>query len=210
VGLAAGALLLAALLLVQPRLRALFERPLPARPLAERPPQVDLWVGDLAPGVKGVLGGVWNEPETDERNDAWWNERLGLSGATRLAYYQLHVFNTSSETATVRLRDGELTITPKGGDPLPMRSLAALISTAGAAAPALARTLDALGSSRETIEVPPGKTASPFVAFPRRVGLGEAVAVARLDGTSFHRRRIPRSRWEDLRSLPAAAAVESL
>jgi hypothetical protein len=171
---------------------------------------VDLWVGELAPGVKGALSAVWNEPETDARNDEWWNDRLGLSGPGRLAYYQLHVFNTTGEPVRVTLADGALSITPEGGEPLPMRSLASLLQASGPASPALARSLAALGSARETIEVPPGRMASPFVAFPRRVGLGDAVAVARLDGTSFRKRRIPRSRWEDLRLSPRPDEIEDL
>jgi hypothetical protein len=210
VGLGAAALLFVILLLAQPHLRSWFERPLPPRAPPERAPEVDLWVGDLAPGVKGVLSAVWNDPRTDERNDELWNERLGLSEPRRLAYYQLHVFNTSSEAVIVTLRDGALTITPKGGAPLPMRSLASLLATASASSPAVAASLAALGSSRETIEVPPGRLAAPFVAFERRVPLDEAVAVARLDGTAFHKRRIPRRRWESLRSAPEARELEDL
>jgi hypothetical protein len=210
VGLAAGALLLLALVVAQPLLRSLLDRPLPARPPPERPPEVDLWVGDLAPGVKGVLSEVWNDPSQDAKNDAAWNDRLGLREADRLAYYQFVVFNPSAGPVKVSLLDGDLTLTPKGGDPLPMRSLARVLAAPSVPSPSVARTLAASGAGRDAIEVPAGKVAAPFVAFPRRVGLGEAVAVARADGTSFHRRRIPREGWDDRGAKPDAADLEDL
>jgi hypothetical protein len=206
VGLGAAGLLMGLLLLAQPLLRRLFDRPLPSGAPAGREAQVDVWVGDLAPGVKGILGNVYDEPEADRKNDRAWNEALGVREP--LAYYRLHVANTSSDTVRVDLRDGVLTLTPPGGGaPLGMRSLAPLLA---AGTSPLRGNLAAVGSGRESLEVPAGSLATPYVAFPRRIPLGEAAGVARSDGTAFQRRRIPLDRWEDLRASPTARAVEDL
>jgi hypothetical protein len=198
------------LLLAQPLLRRLLDRPLPSGAPVAHEAEVDLWVGDLAPGVKGILGNVYDEPEADARNDREWNAALGVPEGEPLAYYRLHVANTSSAPVRVDLRDGLLTLTPSGGGPaLPLRSLAPLLAK-DSRAPALRANLAAVGSGREALEVPPGTFATPYVAFPRRVALGDVAAVARADGSSFHRRRIARERWEDLRASPTAKAVEEL
>jgi hypothetical protein len=209
VGLGAAALLFGLLLVAQPLLRTFLDRPLPSGRPTEREAEVDLWVGEVAPGVKGILGAVYDDPEADARNDREWNAGLGLPGDQGLAYYRLHLANTSPDPVRVDLHDGLLTITPPDGTPVRMRSLSSLIAE-GRVSPSLRASLSALGSGREALDVPAGTLAAPFVAFPRRVALGQASAVAREDGVSFHRRRIPRDRWEDLRASPSARRIEEL
>jgi hypothetical protein len=207
-----AAILFTVLTLAGPWLRGrLGGPPLPDRPMPDRAPSVDLWVGDLATGVKGVLTANFNDPVPDAEQDGLFNRGLGLDGGRALAYYQFHVFNVSDRPFTVRLTDGELVVTPKGGEPLPMRSLKTVLAGgAGLPAPSVADFLSKMGSNREAIEVPPGKSAHPFVAFPRRVALGEVVAVAGMDGTEFHRRPIPRAVWEDLRTSTSLADLKGL
>ena len=174
---------------------------------------VDLWVGDLAPGVRGVLASEWNDPAVDAAYDDEMNRDLGLTGGRGLAYYRLVVFNTSDRPVSLTFRDGGLTLTPKGERPLPMRSLASLLLGGdGRAAPASpqAATLRALGAGRETVEVPPGGRHSHPIAFERRVPLALAAAVAWVDGTEFHARRIPGQRWSGILEGPSAADVKDL
>ena len=181
---------------------------LPNVPPPQRPPAVDVWVGEPAPGVKVVLSAVFNEPEPDRGHDELLNHRLSLPDGRGLAYYQLVVFNTSEAPVTLRLKDGAISITPKGGDPLPMRSLAALAGKG--TSPAVGVVLSALGATTEVMEVPPGRKATHLVAFDRRVPLGEAVSVAREDGTAFHPRRISRQRWFDLLEAPTVDELKDL
>ena len=183
------------------------------RPAAALAADVDLWVGDLAPGVRGVLASEWNDPAVDAAYDEEMNRDLGLSDGRGLAYYRLVVFNTSDKPVSLAFRDGGLTLTPKGERPLPMRSLAALlVGGDGRPAPASsqAATLRALGAGRETVDVPPGGRQSHPIAFERRVPLALAAAVAWADGTEFHPRRIPGQRWSGILDDPSAADVKDL
>ena len=159
-----------------------------SHPVAAFAPEVDLWVGDLAPGVRGVLASEWNDAHADADYDARMNAGLGLSAGRALAYYRLVVFNTTDRSVTLTFRDGELTLTPKGEAPLPMVSLAALLSGRdGNPAPASSQAvvLRELGAGRESIDLPSGSRHSHPIAFPRRVPLAEVASVASADGSGF-------------------------
>jgi hypothetical protein len=177
------------------------------------PTEVDLWVGDLAPGVLGVLSTENDDPLVDERADAALNDALGLAGAEGLAYYRLRAFNRGASPATLAIGDGALVVTPRDGSPLPLRTLAAALSGgAGREAPAspAAETLRRLGADRTVLEVPPGAFVSHPVALSRRVPLGEVESVARADGTAFHRRRIPQRQWSGLVASPSLDELKDL
>lgn len=181
--------------------------PLEPRPAATAPAQVDLWVGELGDGVKGVLSSEWGEPLADARYDAEMNRDLGLPPAAGLAYYRLTVFNTGERPVTLAFEDGALVITPRGGDPLPMKSLATLLGGANGPVP---QTLRWLGADRVEVAVPAGRRHSHPVAFGRRVALSEAVSVARADGTAFRPRRIPGAAWSGLLENPSVDGLKDL
>ena len=183
------------------------ETPQNALGLTGAPAEVDLWVGELAPDVKGVLSSEWGEPLADARYDAAMNRDLGLKDAGGLAYYRLTVFNTGTRSVTLAFSDGALVVTPKGGEPLPMKSLATLLKSAGGA---VSQTLRWLGADRAEVEVPAGRRHSHPVAFARRVALGEVASVARADGTAFHPRRMPGAAWSGLLVNPSLDDLKDL
>src|SRR5262245_9371876 len=154
-----GALVFAILLLGSAWFRAearrrLAQEPVEASPAAGVPAEVDLWVGEPSPGVKVVLSSEWGEPLADARYDAEINRELGLAAGDALAYYRLTVFNASERSVTLAFRDGEVVLTPKGGDALPMKSLSTrLLAEDGPAS----RTLRWLGADRAQVEIPAGR-----------------------------------------------------
>jgi hypothetical protein len=171
---------------------------------------VDVWVGELAPGVEAVLSSEWNDPEADARYDEALNRDLGVPAVSPLAYYRLTVQNRTEKPVTLDLRDGCLVVTPPAGGPLPVKSLASLLSGGAGSGPASAQagTLRALGAARESVEVPPGTRHRHVVALEKRIPLSSAVAVARADGTGFRARRIPGRRWDDFLESPSKPASE--
>ena len=184
--------------------------PAAASPAAD----IDLWVGDLAPGVRCVLSSEWNDPAIDAAYDEDLNRSLGLGQGRGLAYYRLVVFNTTDKTVTLAFRDGQVVLTPKKGQaPLAMKSLASLVSGGAAASDrpsAQVAVLRGLGAGRETIDLPPGSRHSHPIAFERRVPLAEAVSVASADGTAFRPRRMPGRRWTGILEASSAADVKDL
>jgi hypothetical protein len=177
------------------------------------PSEVDLWVGELAPDVLGVLSTENDDPLVDERSDAYLNAALGLRPDEALAYYRLRAFNRGAAPVTLRFEDGSLVVTPKGEAPLPVRSLASLLGgEGGRGAPASppAETLRRLGAARTLLEVPPGAFVSHPVALARRVSLGAVESVARADGTPFHRRRIPVKQWSGIVASPSLEELKDL
>src|SRR5262245_46665404 len=186
--------------------------PTPLPPSAP-PAEVTVWVGDLAPGVLGVLSTESDDPAVDARYDASVNEALGLAAKEGLAYYRLRVFNRGASPVSVRLEDGAIVVTPKGEAPLPMRSLASLLAGEGgreAPSSPSAETLRRLGAGRTVLELPPSAFAAHPVAFARRVDLGAVQPVARADGTPFHLRRMPQRQWAGLVDSPSLDELKDL
>ncbi len=182
-------------------------------PLAGVGREVDLWVGELAPGVKAILASEWNQPDWDARHDETLNEGLGLVGADRLAYYQLLLCNTTETTITVPVRDGALSLGLGDGTSLPLVSLSRLLGPVdGRAAPGSpqAATLRALGGHLEDVVLPPGRMTRRPVAFARRVALGDLVSVASADGTRLHPRRILEPVWAGLLHSPRTSDLRDL
>ncbi len=175
-------------------------------------PEVVVWVGDLAPGLKGVLSPVWGERAADLDHDRTLNEGLGLSSTASLAFYRLLLFNTSDEERTVSLADGALSIeAPGGGGPAHLRSVAALVRK-GDAAPSAALTtvLEGEGTLEDRVVLPAGTMADLVVAFERRVALDEAESVRAADGATFARRRMERQILEALLENPDSAQIRDL
>lgn len=173
--------------------------PSPSLPSAASAADVDVWVGDLGAGVKGVLSSEWGDPAADARYDEAMSRDLGLPAASGLAFYRLTVFNTGDAPVTASFRDGAVVITPRGGEPLPMRSLSSILSAAGGP---VSRTLRWLEADRDEVEIPASRRHSHPVAFARRVPLADVAAVANAEGTAFHPRRMPGSVWSALLSAP--------
>lgn len=181
---------------------------------------VDLWVGELAPGVKAVLSAEWNHPDWDHAQDARWNAGLltsGRAGPSALAFYALVAFNTSDAAVTLSFPEGAFQVAlPAGAGPrdegatLRSVNLAAWLSQPIVTDSAAATTLRMLGADREVVEVPPGKMLKRPVAFPRRVSLADATGVVRGDGRPFRRRRMPRSEWAGLLGSPSVEQVSAL
>jgi hypothetical protein len=179
-----------------PLLRLGDSEPGPERARRLPPPEVSAWVGDLAPGLKGVLVPVWGDPEPDRLHDEELNHQLRAG----LAYYRLLVFNTSGAERTLRLGDGALTIRPPGaGDAVTSRSLSTMLArgeinpSAGTKA-----VLGALGALEEEVTVSSGSMTSLLVPFGRHVDLAAAASVAAGDGTPFRRRPMQRAELQDL------------
>lgn len=191
-------------------------------PRAAVPAEVDVWVGDIAPGVKAVLSAEWNHPDWDRLQDERWNAGFGADVAPGLAFYALLAFNTSAAPVELSFPEGALRIvapppaagepTPPGGAPLAVGSLdlGAWLAKPAIAASSAATTLRMLGADRGTIAIPPGKMLRRPVAFPRRVPLETAASVSRSDGTAFHRRRMRRSEWAGLLASPSVEQIRAL
>lgn len=174
--------------------------------------KVDVWVGDLAPGVVGVLSPVWGEPEPDREHDARLNEELALMAPRKLAWFHLLVFNTSGEEQTIALGEGALVIRPPdGGAAGTLQSVAALVECGEARlTPALRLVLEARGALRDSVTVPAGWMADLLVAFDRRVELDQAVEVACAGGETFRRRPMSRRDLEGLVESPDASVLDDL
>lgn len=198
------------------------------------PLDVDLWVGEVAPGVKAVLASEWNEPDWDRLQDERWNAGFGAEPAPGLAFYALVAFNTSAAPVALSFPEGAFRIlaalptagrpgdappseggggsAAAAGVPLAVGSLdlEAWLARPEIAASAAGTTLRMLGADRGTVEIPPGKMLRRPLAFPRRIPLAEAEAVVRSDGTAFHRRRMRRSEWAGLLVAPSLEQIRAL
>jgi hypothetical protein len=170
----------------------------PARARHLPPSEVAVWAGEVVPGVKGLLGPVWGDPDPDRRHDEGLNESL-RARPEGLAWYRLLLFNTSGEDRTVRLGDGTLTIRPSSAAPgaesvAPLRSLVSMERRGDVTIPPGRRAvLEALGALGESVRIPAGSMASLLIPFTRRVDLADAQAVATEDGSAFRRRPMPRA-----------------
>lgn len=201
--------------------RARTTPPTPPRTVAAAT-DVDLWVGELVPGVKAVLSAEWNHPDWDHAQDARWNAGLaspapGRADPPALAFYALVAFNTSGAAVTLSFPEGAFRVLgPAGSGPrdegATLRSvdLASWLAQPAVADSAAATTLRMLGADREVVELPPGKMLRRPVAFLRRVSLAETAGVSRGDGVPFRRRRMPRSEWAGLLVSPSVEQVSAL
>jgi hypothetical protein len=177
------------------------------------PPRVDAWVGDLAPGLKGVLGPVWGDPGPDLDHDRELNAGLDLPEGRGLAWYRLILFNTSEGAISVPLPEGAIAIhAPDSAAPVTLRSLSALVERGEVKPPpgGLRTVLKNLGALETTVEVPAGSSVSLLVPFGRRVDLEQAVDVASADGVKFHRRRMDRGEFQELLGSPDEARIKDL
>ncbi len=180
--------------------------------------EVDLWVGELSPGVKAILASEWNQPEWDARHDETLNDGLGLVGKDRRAFYQLLLCNTTEAEVTVPVRDGALVLLDPQGESLRLSSLAPILRRSlpggggapGAAESPQASTLRALGAHLEEVVLPPGRMTRHPVAFARRVPLRDLTSVASADGTRFHPRRILETAWAGLLHSPRTSDLRDL
>lgn len=179
-----------------------------------RPPaQVVVWTGDLAPGLKGVLGPVWGDPKPDRDHDVVLNSDLGLEGDRALRYFRLLVFNATSETRSLELGEGGIVMTDGGGGkPIPLRSLAAMMERGEVELDgALAFSLRSLGALQETIEIPAGRYAKLVVPFGGRARLETATAVAATaHAQPLRRRQMAAAEYRRLLSSPDESRVEDL
>jgi hypothetical protein len=185
--------------------------PPPAEPVATAAADVDLWVGDLSPGVKAVVASFSHDAAADRLQDARWNRGLGLDGADALTFYELVAFNTSDEPATVTFEPAALVAAPSpGAAPLASRDLAPLLARPLVASTAIASTLRALGADRASVSLPPGRVVRRPVAFPAGADLATAASVASRDGVAFHRRRIRRVEWAGILLSPSVDRIRAL
>jgi hypothetical protein len=184
--------------------------PGPTRAERGAPSEVDLWVGELKPGVKGVLTSVWGDALPDQAHDEELRSSLRLPGSSRLAWYTLLLFNVSGEGRTVTLEEGGLVVEDPAGR-VRLASLPVLVQR-GEANPSgsLKAVLNGLGALRREVVLAPGDAATLLVCFDRRLDLGGAQTVATADGTAFRRRRMGRGDLQRLMADPDSSQVGTL
>ncbi len=214
-----------AVFLTSPYLSSLFRtQPGPTVPRHALAPKIDVWVGEIEPGLVAVLGPVWGEAGPDAAHDARLNEELALPEGTDFGWYQLLVFNVGKEERRLTLPDGALRIRVKreadaegagaaagAVDAVSFRSLAPLIARGEASpSPGLATVLRARGTLGESVTIPAGWMADLLVPFDRRVALDRALEVASATGSTFRRRPMERRKLEALVEDPSHALVEDL
>ncbi len=199
--------------LVSPWHAGRFERPGDSIPRRRPPAQVVVWTGDLAPGLKGVLGPVWGDPKPDRDHDLVLNGDLGLEGERALRYFRLLVFNATQEPHSLELREGGLVMTDGGGGkPIQLRSLSAMVARDEIeVSGGLAFSLRSLGALQESIEVPAGTYAKLVVPFGGRARLETATAVAAAgQGTPLRRRQMAAAEYRRLLANPDETRVKDL
>ncbi len=173
---------------------------------------VVVWTGELAPGLKGVLGPVWGDPGPDRDHDGILNEDLGLEGDKALAWFRLLVFNTSKSPQTLELRAGALVMTGEEGErALPLQSLAKRMADGDLRVDeALRFTLGSMGALSERVVVPPGAFAKLVVPFDGDARLERAQTVVTAQGTVLRRVEIARTMFRHLMENPDESRVKDL
>ena len=174
--------------------------------------EIVVWTGELAPGLKGVLGPVWGDPGPDRDHERLLNEDLGLENGEALAWYRLLVFNTGAEPRTLALQDGALVMTGADGTrALSLRSLAARVRKGEVEVDAGLRfTLGSMGALSEQVEVPPGAFAKLVVPFDHEARIDQARAVVTAQGTVLRRVELARTAFRRLMEDPDEARVKDL
>lgn len=193
------------------RRTAVEAQPGPERSERAAPAEVDLWVGEVRPGVKGVLTGVWGDALPDRAHDDELRAALRLAPGSALAWYRLLLFNLSGEARTVPLEEGGLVVQAHDGRAR-LTSLTALVERGEAKpSPSLATVLKGLGALRADVTLAPGEAVTVLVCFDRRLDLGAATtSVATADGSAFRRRRMGRGDLQRLMADPDASEVSLL
>jgi hypothetical protein len=185
--------------------------PGPDRPRHALASEVVVWIGELGPQLKGVLGPVWGDSEPDRDHDGLLNQDLGLSGPEALSYYRLLVFNTSAEPRTLTLGDGRIVMEGENGDRVYLKNLAAMVERGELSlSPSLAFSLRSLGALSERVEIPPGQAASLMVPFNGEARIETARAVALADEREFRRRQMARASFRRLIEDPDETRVKDL
>ncbi len=189
-----------------------WDEPGDMKPRRSAPRQVTLWVGDVEPGLKGVLTSVYGDPKPDAEHDARLNEGLGLEADATLGFYRLLLYNTSAEDKRFLIEDGAISVKPgDGADAVGLRNLSGDVA-AGRLNPArgLQFTLNRLGTLRAAIDVPAGERANLVLAFSGHRDLATAQAVETAEGRAF--RRLPKTRAELRRLIsdPRADRIRDL
>ena len=175
------------------------------------PAEVVVWIGEFAPGLKGVLAPVWGDTQPDRDHDGLLNERLGLDEGRALSYYRLLVFNTTAETQLLELGDGRLVMMDENGRRVSLKSLSAMRARGEIElSPSTAFSLRSLGALSERIEIPAGRAAKLVVPFDGGARIETAKAVATTDETAFRRRQMARSTFRRLLEDPDEARVKDL
>lgn len=180
-------------------------------PRRNAPKQVTLWVGEVEPGLKGVLTAVFGDPEPDSAHDRKLNEALGRvegAAAPPLAFYRLLLFNTSKIEKRFPLSDGALVVKPAEGAVVGLQNLSeGDLAEDPEISPSVRATLAMLGTLRADVEVPAGKRVNLVVAFAGRADLATADSVETAEGRPFH--RLQRTRAE-LRRIIADPRVDRI
>jgi hypothetical protein len=174
--------------------------------------EVVVWTGEVAPGLKGVLGPVWGDPKPDRFHDASLNKDLGLEGERALVYYRLLVFNTTEEARSLDLGEGRIVMLGETeGGKLPLRSLAKMVERKEISLDGgLEFSLRSLGALTTRVEVPAGSFAKLVVPFDGKARIETARAVATKDGTELRRRQIAQGAFRRLVEKPDESQVKDL
>jgi hypothetical protein len=184
----------------------------PTIPLKRPPSQVVVWTGDVAPGLKGVLGPVWGDPKPDRDHDQILNGDLGLEGDAALSYHRLLVYNTTDETRSFEIVDGLILMQDGGGGgPRALKSLARMMDDGEITIPGgLAFSLRSLGALSRTVEIPAGSFAKLVVPFDRSASLESATAVVTVHGTDLKRRQMAAAAFRRLMEDPDESRLRDL
>ena len=180
-------------------------------PRRRLPAEVIVWIGEVGPDLKGVLGPIWGDTGPDRDHDGLLNGSLGLENGKALSYYRLLVFNTSEQARTLELGDGGIVMLGEDGNRVPLRSLAKMRERGEVQInDALEFSLHSLGALARTIEIPPGRAASLMVPFQGETRIETASAIGTTNGTALRRRRMARAAFRRLIEEPDEARVKDL
>jgi hypothetical protein len=174
--------------------------------------EVVVWTGEVAPGLKAVLGPVWGDPKPDRHHDERLNADLGLAGDRALAYYRLLVFNTTAEEHSLALGEGQIVMLGEtGGSKLPLRSLARMVERGEVEVHGgLEFSLRSLGALATTVAIPAGSFAKFVVPFDGAASIETARAIATKDGKELRRRQIAQAAFRRLVEDPDESQVKDL
>lgn len=188
------------------------DEPGPTIPRSRPPSQVVVWTGEVAPGLKGVLGPVWVDPKSDRDHDDLLNGDLGLVGERALSYHRLLVFNTTKEARSFEIVDGLILMQDeRGGGPRALKSLVRVLDEQDVIIPGgLKFSLESLGALSRKIEIPAGSFAKLVVPFDRSASLESATAVVTVHGTDLKRRQMAAAAFRRLMEAPDESRLRDL
>jgi hypothetical protein len=176
------------------------------------PPEVVVWTGEVAPGLKAVVGPVWGDDRPDRLYDSDLNRDLGLTGDRALSWFRLLVFNTSKEDRILDLEDGRLVMRAGGSGPsFPLKSLARMAQRGEVRLDkAHEFTLRSLGALVEHLDIPAGEYARLVVCFRGAPRIDRVASVATAQGSALHRRPMARITFRRLLESPDETRVKDL